>query len=99
MGSKKPATGSRQQKAGGLRVLRVLPSSTLHTPPRRVPRYTRVMAIRILCLGDIVGRPGRKVVEQKLKYLVKERKVDLVIANAENIAAGSGITQNLFHKV
>jgi hypothetical protein len=57
------------------------------------------MAIRILCLGDIVGRPGRKVVEQKLKYLVKERKVDLVVANAENIAAGSGITQNLFHKV
>jgi metallophosphoesterase (TIGR00282 family) len=57
------------------------------------------MAIRILCLGDIVGRPGRKVVEQKLRNLVKERKIDLVIANAENIAAGSGITANLFHKV
>src|SRR3954454_22550596 len=61
--------------------------------------YTREMAIRILTLGDIVGRPGRKVVEQKLKYLVKEQKIDLVVANAENIAAGSGITQNLFHKV
>ncbi|HEY7118268.1 MAG TPA: TIGR00282 family metallophosphoesterase [Tepidisphaeraceae bacterium] len=57
------------------------------------------MAIRILCLGDIVGRPGRKVVEQKLRGVVRDRKVDLVIANAENIAAGSGITQNLFHKV
>jgi hypothetical protein len=57
------------------------------------------MAIRILCLGDIVGRPGRRVVEQKLKAVVRERKVDLVVANAENIAAGSGITQNLFHKV
>jgi metallophosphoesterase (TIGR00282 family) len=57
------------------------------------------MPIRILCLGDIVGRPGRKVVEQKLKSLVRERNVDLVIANAENIAAGSGITQNLFNKV
>src|SRR6476619_3251737 len=66
---------------------------------RAARRYTRVMAIRILCLGDIVGRPGRKVVEQKLKYLVKEQKIDLVVANAENIAAGSGITQNLFHKV
>jgi hypothetical protein len=29
------------------------------------------MPIRILCLGDIVGRPGRRVVEQKLKGLVK----------------------------
>jgi len=57
------------------------------------------MPIRILCLGDIVGRPGRKVVEQKLKALVRDLKVDLVIANAENIAAGSGITANLFHKV
>lgn len=57
------------------------------------------MPIRILCLGDIVGRPGRKVVETQLKPLVRERKVDLVIANAENIAAGSGITPNLFHKV
>jgi len=57
------------------------------------------MSIRILCLGDIVGRPGRQVVHQKLPGLVRERKVDLVIANAENIAGGSGITQNLFHKV
>src|SRR6266550_8370380 len=57
------------------------------------------MAIRILVLGDIVGRPGRRVVEQKLKPLVRERKIDLVVANSENIAAGSGITQNLFNKV
>jgi metallophosphoesterase (TIGR00282 family) len=57
------------------------------------------MPVRVLCLGDIVGRPGRKVVEQKLRPLVREKKVDLVIANAENIAAGSGITANLFHKV
>lgn len=57
------------------------------------------MTLRILCLGDIVGRPGRKVVEQKLKPLVRERKVDLVIANSENVAAGSGITASLFHKI
>ena len=57
------------------------------------------MSIRILCLGDIVGRPGRQVVHQKLPALVREKKVDLVIANAENIAGGSGITQNLFHKI
>src|SRR6266550_6146572 len=57
------------------------------------------MPIRILCLGDIVGRPGRQVVHQKLPALVRERQVDLVVANAENIAGGSGITQNLFNKL
>jgi 2',3'-cyclic-nucleotide 2'-phosphodiesterase len=57
------------------------------------------MALRILCLGDIVGRPGRQVVHEKLPGLVKQHQVDLVIANAENIAGGSGITQNLFHKI
>jgi metallophosphoesterase (TIGR00282 family) len=57
------------------------------------------MPVRLLILGDIVGRPGRQVVHQKLPGLVREHNVDLVIANAENIAGGSGITQNLFHKV
>ena len=57
------------------------------------------MPLRLLCLGDIVGRPGRKIVEQKLKGLVRELRIDLVVANAENVAAGSGITANLFHKV
>jgi 2',3'-cyclic-nucleotide 2'-phosphodiesterase len=57
------------------------------------------MPLRILCLGDIVGRPGRQIVHQKLPALVRDRKVDLVVANAENIAGGSGITQNLFHKL
>jgi len=57
------------------------------------------MPLRILCLGDIVGRPGRQILHQKLAGLVRERAVDLVIANAENIAGGSGITANLFHKI
>ena len=57
------------------------------------------MALRILCLGDIVGRPGRQVVHQKLPGVVRDKQVDLVIANAENIAGGSGITQNLFNKI
>ena len=57
------------------------------------------MPLRVLCLGDIVGRPGRQVIHQKLAALVRERQVDLVVANAENIAGGSGITQNLFNKI
>jgi len=58
-----------------------------------------MMALKILCLGDIVGRPGRQVVHQRLPGLVRQHGVDLVIANAENIAGGSGITANLFHKI
>jgi 2',3'-cyclic-nucleotide 2'-phosphodiesterase len=46
-----------------------------------------------------VGRPGRMILHQKLAAVVREQRVDLVIANAENIAGGSGITANLFHKV
>jgi metallophosphoesterase (TIGR00282 family) len=57
------------------------------------------MPLRILCLGDVVGRPGRQILHQKLPALIKQRQVDLVIANAENIAGGSGITANLFAKV
>jgi metallophosphoesterase (TIGR00282 family) len=57
------------------------------------------MTIRILALGDVVGKPGRQVIHDRLPALVREKKVDLVIANAENIAGGSGITPNLFHKL
>jgi hypothetical protein len=57
------------------------------------------MPLRVLCLGDIVGRPGRQVIHQKLPALVREKQVDLVVANAENVAGGSGITQNLFNKL
>lgn len=59
----------------------------------------RTMALRILGLGDIVGRPGRQIIHQKLPALVRQHQVDLVVANAENIAGGSGITQNLFNKL
>ena len=57
------------------------------------------MPVRLLCLGDIVGRPGRQILHQKLPQIVRERQIDLVIANAENIAGGSGITPNLFNKI
>jgi metallophosphoesterase (TIGR00282 family) len=48
--------------------------------------------IRVLFLGDIVGKPGRETVTQLLPDFRKEKKVDFVIANAENAAGGSGIT-------
>ena len=48
--------------------------------------------MRILFIGDIFGRPGRTIVRERLPELVSSRQVDLVIANAENAAAGFGIT-------
>ncbi|MCL2640405.1 MAG: YmdB family metallophosphoesterase [Phycisphaerales bacterium] len=57
------------------------------------------MPIRILCLGDIVGKPGRLAIAELLPKLVKEREIDLVIANAENAAGGSGLTPPIFEKI
>jgi metallophosphoesterase (TIGR00282 family) len=51
--------------------------------------------MRILFIGDIVGRPGRELVRQGLGALVDYHTIDLVIANAENAAAGFGITREI----
>jgi hypothetical protein len=51
--------------------------------------------MRILFIGDIVGRPGRELVRQGLGGLVDYHAIDLVIANAENAAAGFGITREI----
>jgi metallophosphoesterase (TIGR00282 family) len=50
---------------------------------------------RILFIGDIVGKPGRDLVRRGLSALVAEHTIDLVIANAENAAAGFGITREI----
>ncbi len=57
------------------------------------------MKLNILCIGDIVGRPGRRILADKLKSLVEERDVDCVIANAENAAGGSGLTPQIYAKL
>jgi len=57
------------------------------------------MKLNILCIGDIVGRPGRRIIADKLKRLVKELDVDCVIANAENAAGGSGLTPQIYNKL
>jgi metallophosphoesterase (TIGR00282 family) len=57
------------------------------------------MKLNILCIGDIVGRPGRRVVANKLKSLVRNSGIDCVIANAENAAGGSGLTPQIHDKL
>jgi metallophosphoesterase (TIGR00282 family) len=48
--------------------------------------------VRVLMLGDVVGRPGRKMVRAAVPRMVRDRSVDLVVVNAENAAGGNGIT-------
>lgn len=50
---------------------------------------------KVLFLGDIVGRPGRTYVMERLASLSTELKADLVIANGENSAGGAGITRKI----
>ena len=57
------------------------------------------MKLNVLCIGDIVGRPGRRVLADKLHALIKEREIDCVIANAENAAGGSGVTPQIHDKL
>ena len=50
-------------------------------------------------IGDIVGNPGRKIVCQSLRGLVKRDSIDLVVANAENSAGGSGLTPTIYEEL
>ncbi|MEN8661391.1 MAG: TIGR00282 family metallophosphoesterase [Lentimonas sp.] len=50
---------------------------------------------KLLFLGDIVGRPGRAFVKERLTSLREEFGADIVIVNAENSAGGSGITKKI----
>ena len=51
--------------------------------------------MRILFIGDIVGRPGRELIRKGVRALAEKHEADLVIANAENSAAGFGITKDI----
>ena len=48
--------------------------------------------MRLLVIGDIVGRSGRRAVKVNVGSLKKECKIDFVIANGENAAGGKCIT-------
>ncbi len=55
--------------------------------------------MRILHIGDIVGKPGRRIVQRAVPLLKSRYQLDLVIANGENIAGGSGITPQLYREL
>ena len=51
--------------------------------------------MRLLVIGDIVGRPGRKAIKASLMGIKQELKLDFIIANGENAAGGNGITREI----
>src|SRR5439155_3301699 len=55
-------------------------------------------SMRILLIGDIVGKPGEKILTRSLPGLRKRERLDLVIANAENSADGSGLAPSIYKK-
>lgn len=57
------------------------------------------MKVTVFCIGDIVGRPGRRILANQLAAFANERQVDCVIANAENAAGGSGLTPQIYDKL
>jgi len=55
--------------------------------------------MRILFVGDIVGRSGRNIVCERLPNLVRDWRLDLVVANGENAAGGFGITETIYREL
>jgi hypothetical protein len=55
--------------------------------------------MRILFIGDIVGRSGRTIVNERLPGLIKDWKLDLVVINGENAAGGFGITEAIYNEL
>lgn len=51
--------------------------------------------MKILMIGDIVGRPGRKATSTLLPQITREHEIDFVVANGENAAGGRGINREI----
>jgi len=55
--------------------------------------------MRILFIGDVVGRSGRHSVNERLPGLIADWKLDLVVVNGENAAGGFGITETIYNEL
>ncbi len=55
--------------------------------------------VRVLFIGDIVGKPGRKAVRELLHELKSQLSVDFTIANIENAAGGAGLTEKILNEL
>src|SRR5512144_2635242 len=55
--------------------------------------------MRLVFIGDVVGRSGRAIVAERLPTLIDAWKLDLVIVNGENAAGGFGITEAIYQEL
>jgi len=55
--------------------------------------------VRLLVIGDVVGKPGRQIIQRAVPGLRVEQGLDFVVANAENAAGGSGLTPEIYHEL
>ena len=55
--------------------------------------------MKILMIGDIVGRPGRHCLRDLLPRIIEKNKIDFVIANCENAASGKGATKKVINNI
>src|SRR5271157_4474526 len=55
--------------------------------------------MNLLFIGDIVGKPGRRVIRELLPEIIFQHKIDFVIANCENAAAGFGVTRDVVEEL
>jgi 2',3'-cyclic-nucleotide 2'-phosphodiesterase len=55
-------------------------------------------SIKVLAVGDIVGRPGRETLKSRLQGIIDVHRIDLVIVNGENAAGGKSITPDIVYE-
>lgn len=61
--------------------------------------YRGRLTLKVLFLGDIIGKPGRRALKKDLVYLTEKYDADLVIANGENAAGGIGISVKTYKEL
>ena len=55
--------------------------------------------MKVLFIGDIVGKIGRRIVKEKISYFVEKYNIDFVIANGENATHGKGLIYNHYNEL
>src|SRR5678815_2370570 len=53
--------------------------------------------IRLLFVGDVVGNPGRRALQEALEKTIDRKKIDFTIVNIENAAGGFGLTREIYN--
>src|SRR3972149_7723873 len=57
------------------------------------------MPLNLLCIGDVVGAPGRRILQDGIAHLKTTRSIDCTIVNAENATDGAGLSAATYEKV